>query len=304
VDALTGQVAFYALNDGEPILESYRRVFPGLIQPLAAMPAELAAHLRYPISYLQQQADILREYHVSDADVFFGGENQWEVPDEQALGANAKHRPMYMMRSLPDQDRAEFLAVLPFIARERQNMTALLLVRNELGHYGEKVLLEFPRDRLITGPRQVQSLMLQDPEISARLSLLSRGRGEVQHGRLRVVPLDSAILYVQPLYLSAGTNETPIPQLQLVVASDGSSLSMAETLAAAIDGLYRGGQAAAPAADAGQPVAASRPWPQEALALLDRAQQAAREGNWAQYGEYLRELRTLLSRLANELPRE
>jgi uncharacterized membrane protein (UPF0182 family) len=178
-------------------------------------------------------------------------------------------------------------------------MTALLVVRNDSDRYGEIVLLEFPRDRQVTGPRQVTSLHEQDPEISRELSLL-RQKGSVDYGRWRIVPMDSALVYVQPVYLSA--KETSIPQLQLVIASDGSSVNMSATLPAAIEGLYR--EAASPprTGELAEVPVAPRPAAEDALLLLEQAEQAARRGDWAGFGDRLRALRELLSRLARDNP--
>ncbi|MGH7552010.1 MAG: UPF0182 family protein, partial [Longimicrobiales bacterium] len=301
VDGVTGAVAFFGLTNDDPILESYRRVFPGMIQPLQAMPPELIGHLRYPASFLQLQADILKEYHVNAPDVFFSSEDQWELPDDDGRAETGSfYRPTYMIGRIPGTPEPEFFVMIPFIARARQNMTALLFVRNDAEHYGEIVLVEFPRDRQVTGPRQVQSLLEQDPDISMQLALLRQKGSDVGFGRLRIVPLDSSLLYVQPIYLIAsGGNK--IPQLQRVIASDGSAVNMAVTLPSAVDGLYRGTPDTVVLSS--EPIegrATPRAWPDEALLLLDEAERAARAGDWSSYGAHLRELRDLLNRLARE----
>jgi uncharacterized membrane protein (UPF0182 family) len=301
VDGVTGAVAFYGLTNDDPILESYRRVFPGMIQPLQAMPAELVGHLRYPASFLQLQADILKQYHVNAPDVFFTSENQWELPDDDGRAETGSfYRPTYMIGRIPGASEPEFFVMVPFIAQARQNMTALLFVRNDPENYGEIVLVEFPRDRQVTGPRQVQSLLEQDPDISMQLALLRQKGSDVGFGRLRIVPLDSSLLYVQPIYLVAsGANR--IPQLQRVIASDGSAVNMAVTLPSAVDGLYRGTPDTVVLSP--EPIeghATPRAWPEEALLLLDEAERAARAGDWSSYGAHLRELRELLNRLARE----
>ncbi|MGH7574278.1 MAG: UPF0182 family protein [Longimicrobiales bacterium] len=299
VDAVTGQVALYALTEADPILESYRRIFPELVQPLASMPPELVGHLTYPTLYMQLQADVLKDYHVGRAETFFGGENRWQVPRDEQESANAPHRPIYLFARLPGEPKAEYLLMLPFIARDRQNMTALLAARNDPESYGELVLLELPLDRRITGPRQVQSLLEQDPDISSTLALLRTRMSGVDYGRLRIVPLDSALLYVQPIYLSA--TDQSIPQLTRVIVSDGSAVNMGATLADAIDGLYR--DSPDPMVTPLEPTELGLPgpsWPDEALLLLEQAERASRASEWATFGERLRELRALLERAARE----
>jgi uncharacterized membrane protein (UPF0182 family) len=171
-------------------------------------------------------------------------------------------------------------------------MTAVLMARNAVEGYGELTLYEFPRDQQIPGPGQVQALIEQDAEISPELSLLRQRGSGVDVGQLRVVPMDSAVLYIQPLFLSADQNA--IPELSRIVVSDGENVSMARTLRSAMAGLGPGSQPA----QATPPV--GRDWPEEALNLLNEAESRLRAGDWEGYGRMLEELRSLLERIARD----
>ncbi|MBI4544184.1 MAG: UPF0182 family protein [Gemmatimonadetes bacterium] len=305
VDAFTGAVSFYAVEMPDPVLETYRRIFSGLIQPLAAMPPELRRHLRYPALFLQAQADILETYHLQRPEAFYAGQDVWQMAQEHGAEGLKVYPPIYAMARLPAESQAELLLLLPFIARERQNMTALLVARSDPPHYGEMVLLELPRDQQIPGPGQVQTLIEQDPVISAQLSLWRQAGSNVDLGRLRVVPLDSTFLYLEPLFLSA--QGSPIPALHRVVLSDGRAVSMAPTLAEALRALQTGAPEAAPRAAGPQSVAERPPgraenWPRRALELLEEAERRLRRGDYAGFGASLTELRELLLRQARERP--
>ncbi|HUG40968.1 MAG TPA: UPF0182 family protein [Longimicrobiales bacterium] len=293
VDAVTGAVSFYALDDADPLLGTYRRLFPDLIRPAAEIPAILRGHLRYPELAFLLQAEILQEYHIDRPEVFYAGQDVWQRPQEPALsGALREYRPTYALMPVPMGEGTEYLASMPFIARGRQNMTAVLLARSDPQRYGQLTLLELPRDQQVPGPGQVQAMIEQDASISQQLSLLrNRGSG-VDMGHLRVVPLDSSITYVQPLFLSA--EENPIPQLWSVVVSDGSRVAMEPTLDAALARLS--GQSAAPSRPSREsgPGAPRPAWSRRALDLLDQAEARLREGDWAAYGRLLSELRAVL----------
>lgn len=298
VDAVTGDVRLYALDSPDPLLETYRRIFPDLIQPLHSLPVELRAHLRYPLLNLAVQADVLEEYHLEDVGAFFAGQDYWALPKQRdEAGAERPYRPAFALLRLPGEERSEFLLVMPFIAMQRQNMTALLIARNDPGAYGQLLLLELPRDQQIPGPEQVRALIEQDPAISPQLSLWRQAGSDVDIGQLRVVPLDSTFVYVEPLFLSA--QGSPIPELRRVVVSDGRLVAMAATLAEAVDALSGPG-AAAPVVR--QPGVAALPptgeWPQRALQLLQRAEEQLRRGDFAGFGESWAALRELLREAA------
>jgi uncharacterized protein len=301
VDAVTGTVAFYRIDDDDPILATYARIFPALFQPLASMPAGLRRHMRYPELALLTQSQILQEYHLQRVEAFYAGENVWQRPQHGAPGrAGAMYRPARGLMPVPMEDAVEYLGVIPFIARGRQNMTAILMVGNDEARYGEISLLEFPRDEQVPGPAQVQALIEQDPIIAPELSLLRQRGSTIDMGTLRVLPLDSTVLYVQPLFLSA--DESPIPELWGIVASDGRAIALGQSLQSAVAGLRLPGpvRGLAPPEDpaARGPVGAGfETWPRQALELLERADVRLRAGDWAGYGRALDELRALLEEL-------
>lgn len=292
VDAVTGTVTFYTMDAQDPLLRTYARIFPALFQPLEDMPAVLRRHLRYPERAFLTQAKILQQYHLERAEAFYAGQDTWQRPQEAAgAGGLQAYGPLYALMPVPLENSVEYMAILPFIAQGRQNMTAMLMARNDPQRYGGLILLEFPRDRQIPGPGQVQAMIEQDPIISPELSLLRQRGSGVDMGHLRVLPLDSSVIYVQPLYLSAAEN--PIPQLYRLVVSDGRNVTMAPRLAAAMAMLELPVQVRElPISRSGEPTG----WPRQALDLLDRAESRLRDGDWAGYGELMEQLRQLLQR--------
>jgi hypothetical protein len=295
VDAVTGAVSLYQVGEGDPVLDTYRRIFPGLVRPLSEMPEELQAHLRYPMRYLRAQAEIMTEYHIDRPESFFSGQDLWQLPPYFDRTGAQSYQPTYALMRLPGETELEFLLTIPFIARERRNMTALLAARNDPPHYGKLVLLELPRDQQIPGPTQVTALMEQDPAISPQLSLWRQAGSTVQLGRLRVVPLDSAFLYVLPIFLSA--RERSIPELARVVVSDGREVRMDVSLADAIRALRSNDLVSASTGRGTSPTpvpGAGDDWRRRALEILETAEERLRAGDWAGFGSSWAELRALL----------
>ncbi|MCI0434716.1 MAG: UPF0182 family protein [Gemmatimonadetes bacterium] len=294
VDARTGEVAFYALDENEPVLAAWSRAFPGLFQPLDALPHGLRAHLRYPAVLLRLQAHVLEEYHVDDPAAFFSGQNVWQVPGTTTgpQGVGSPSAPLYTMIPAPDGG-VEFMLVTPFAARERQNMTAIVLVANRAEEYGRITLLQLPRDALVAGPRQIRTIIEQDPTISAGLSLWRQSGSDVDLGELRIVPLDSAFLYVQPVFLKGSGGE--IPQLQRVIVSDGTSVFMASTLRDAVIGLSSGEDATADPPLTPESVP-DGDWITRAIEVMNAAERALRNGQFDEFGRRWTELQDLLRR--------
>ncbi len=293
VDAVTGAVTFYAVRDDEPVLETFRNLFPGLVRPIQEMPRQLRRHLRVPALSFLAQVEILHRYHLTEVEDFYAQRDVWARPQEAAPGGGSRpYRPTYAMIRLPGSEALEFLTMMPFIADNRQNMTALLVARNDPERYGELDLYELPRDQLIPGPTQIQTIMEQDPVISTQLSLWRQAGSDVDMGHLRVVPLESSFLYVVPLFLSA--EDSAIPQLRRVVLSDGTTVSWGETLAEALARLGAG--RTAPVEEPGPEVPGTAGWPARALDILDAAAARLRAGDWAGYGARMDELRALLER--------
>jgi uncharacterized protein len=307
IDAVTGAVAFYQLDESDPVLATYGRIFPDLLRPLSAMPDGLRRHLRYPDVALLARSEILQEYHLERVEAFYAGQNVWQRPQQSAPGGGTRaYRPVRSTMPVPLEAGIEYLTAMPYIARGRQNMTAMLMVRNDEARYGELTLLEFPRDLQVAGPAQVQAMIEQDPVVAPELSLLRQRGSVIDMGKLRVLPLDSTVLYVQPFFLSA--EENPIPEIWGIVASDGRSISLGPSLRVAMEGLAGRAPPAGSmgAGVAGQPGDAPGPapglqgtelWPRQALDLLERAEARLRAGDWAGYGQVMTELRELLERM-------
>ena len=305
VDAVTGETLLYALREDEPMLATYRTTFPDLFKPAAQMPADIVAHLRYPAFYLSAQADILEEYHLNQPEAFFAGQDVWRL--RRGTGAEAAaqpFRPLYTSLVVDAGSAPEFVAAAPFMGQRRRNLTALLLVRNDAPNYGRMVVLEVARDQQVAGPEQVEALVEQDPLISPQLTLWRQAGSDVNIGEVRIVPIDSTFLYLLPVFLAA--QGSPIPELQRIIVSDGDRVVMAPSSAEAIAMLRGSGVPSAPASATSSTTApaiqrgVSGDWSRRALELLEAAEAALRNGDWAGYGARQRELRELLLQAARQ----
>jgi uncharacterized membrane protein (UPF0182 family) len=303
IDAYNGSADFYVSEPGDPLIQTYQRIFPGLFKPLAAMPADLQQHIRYPEDLFLVQAQLYRAYHMDTPEVFYNREDLWQFP-RQAAGLESvgnrdvpRMAPYYMIMRLPGEARAELVLMLPMVPSQRDNMIAWLVARCDPPDYGKVVVYEFPKDKLVFGPFQIEARIQQNTEISQQNSLWNQMGSRVIRGHLLVVPIENSILYVSPLYLRAATGQ--LPELKRVIAAYGDRVVMEETLSAALAALFKDTApplprpAEAVAGGTGPPDARAR----EALAHYDRAIERLKAGDWGGFGAELDALRPLLEAL-------
>ncbi|HUA51263.1 MAG TPA: UPF0182 family protein [Candidatus Sulfotelmatobacter sp.] len=293
VDAYNGTVDFYVADPSDPLVATYARIFPHLFKPLAAMPADLQAHVRYPEDLFFMQAQIYRTYHMESPEVFYNREDLWQFPREPSGGQNATMMPYYIIMRLPGEPRAELFLMLPMVPSQRENMIAWLAARCDAPDYGKVIVYEFPKDRLVYGPFQIEARINQNTEISQQLSLWNQLGSRVIRGNLLVIPIGHSVLYVSPLYLRAETGQ--LPELKRVIAAYGDKVVMAETLGGALAALFEEPTGTVPheAVTVASPAGADDHL-HAALDHYSRAIDALRAGNWATFGSELDALHAAL----------
>ena len=209
-----------------------------MFKPLDQMPASLRAHVRYPEDIFALQAQVFATYHMTQAAVFYNREDQWEVPSVDDGGESRAMQPYYTIMRLPGESEAEFIQMLPFTPRRRDNLAAWLVARSDGEHYGKMRVFEFPKQKLVFGPRQVVARIAQDQVISPQITLWNQQGSQVIWGTLMVIPIEESLIYVRPLYLRASGGR--IPELTRVIVAYENRIVMQETLEAGLAELFGG----------------------------------------------------------------
>jgi uncharacterized membrane protein (UPF0182 family) len=307
IDAYDGTVTAYLADPTDPLVRTFAKIFAGIFQPLDSMPADLRAHLRYPEDLFHVQSELYGAYHMAEPDVFYHREDQWQKP----VLSMAPERPdpflRHMVMRLPEERQAEFILMVPFTPRGKDNLASWMVARNDGEHYGELVVYRFPKQSLVFGPTQIVNRINQDTEIARQVALWDQGGSQVIRGNLLVIPIEESLIYVMPLYLRAQGGR--IPELKRVVVAYQNRVVMEETLDAGLAQLFGGGAEAAraPARVAATPGAApatnarAADLARRANESYRRALEAQRAGDWARYGEELRRLEDLLRQLQTVL---
>lgn len=243
VDAYDGTVRLYVFDEADPVLASYRRLFPNLFTARDKMPADLRSHVRYPELIFRLQAEVYRTYHMTNPEAFFNKEDQWDLARNLngPGGRPEPATPTYVVATLPGSDTPEFLLMTTFTPRNKDNMIGIMLARCDGDTLGELHFLQLSKQELIFGPMQIEARINQDQNISKDLSLWNQQGSQVLRGQMLVLPVDHSLLYIEPIYLQA--SEARMPQLKKVVMAMGNRMVYADTYEQALAELT--GQAAA-----------------------------------------------------------
>ncbi len=306
IDAYDGSVTLYLADTEDPIIRTYAKIFPKTFRPLSEMPKGLGSHLRYPEDIFTLQTAIYATYHMDDPQIFYNKEDQWEIPaiavegDQNTSGRIPTMTPRHMIMKLPTEKKEEYILMLPFTPRAKDNLSAWMVARNDGAHYGKLSVYRFPKQKLIFGPKQVIGRINQDADISRQISLWDQGGSQVIQGSLLVIPIEESLIYVRPLYLKADAGK--IPELKRVIVAYENKVAMEETLEAGLARIFGGfDKLTAGASSASQIIPTQSTNTQELAAQANQVYEAAlraqREGDWGRYGAEIKRLGEILNRL-------
>jgi uncharacterized membrane protein (UPF0182 family) len=284
VDAYDGETRMYIFAPDDPIIGAYQHLFPDLFRPASEMPADLRAHARYPETMFRIQSEIYRTYHMLDPQAFYNKEDMWDL----ALNASGQESgstpvtPTYVMAAVPGETKPEFLLLIPFTPRNKNNLIGLMAARCDGAHLGELVVLQLSKQQLIPGPMNVSASINQDQTISKDLTLWNQQGSQVLRGQMLVLPVGDTLLYIEPIYIQA--SEAKMPQLKKIAVAIGNRLIYTDNYEEAVAELagMRGVSKPAEAVPAGGTAASA-------------ARPAEQRDDLAEVRDHLRRYRDLMS---------
>lgn len=320
VDAYNGTVNYYIIDPDDPLVATYSNIFPELFSPIEEMPEGLMAHLRYPEDLFNIQAQMLTLYHITDPNIFYTREDLWAVPFEQSFGQEQLMEPYYTILQLPGYVEPEYVLILPFTPDSRNNMISWMVARCDQPNYGEVEVLVFPTDRVILGPKQIENRIDQSTEISEQFTLWGQAGSRVIRGNLLVLPINNALLYVEPIFLEA--ERGGLPELARVIVVFGETVIMEDTLERGLIRIFGEMDALPPDFDLDEDFPIDLPEDDDLLpgelpvlddsvvielirqaqAVYEEALERQQQGDWAGYGEKIAELERILNDLARLAP--
>jgi hypothetical protein len=333
IDAYNGETTYYVIDEEDPIIRTYEKIFPHLFKPISEMPEDLHAHIRYPRDLFRIQANMYRIYHMRNAQVFYNKEDLWDLAMQRGSTGQggSPMRGYYITTRLPDRAEEEFLLMVPFTPNNKNNMIAWMCAQCDGPDYGKLLVYIFPKEKLIYGPRQIEARIDQQTEIASRLTLWSQQGSDVFRGDLLVLPIEKSILYIEPIYLMA-SDQSNLPELKRVIVAFGEKIEMKQTLNGALAEIFgkeddkktslAGAQGEQNAEDTQNAQNDQNPQNDQDAQGLDQSQtveqsitdlarevtryfQSARgsfqKGNWAEYGRYQEQLEKVIQELSAAL---
>ncbi len=314
LDAYNGTVRFYVFDNQDPIIAAYRRIFPNLFLEATQMPADLRAHVRYPETLVRAQGEVYSLYHTQNPKVFFQREDVWSVAQHVTIDSQNKKQsapidPYFVQMQLPgEQQKNEFVLILPFTPANRNNMIGWMAGRSDGENYGKLLVYNFPKSRLIDGPTQIEARIDQNAQLSGQFTLWNQQGSRVIRGHLLVIPIGRSLIFVEPVYLQA--ERSPMPELRVVVLATQEKLVYGQTFTEAMNNLF-GEAGREPAAveetPPSTPQAAPSPSPtQNLLQLVNRAiqefedyQRLTSQGKLGEAGQKLEQHKRTLEEIRN-----
>ena len=292
VNAYDGTMNFYVVDENDPLILSYKDIFPNLFTPKSSMSSELLDHIRYPEDLFTIQSDMYRDYHMTDPRVFYADEDPWVIPSDSSTTPRVAtlrgefteigFKPMlpyYLLMSLPGESDLSYLIFQPFNPENRPNMQSFLVADADPENYGQLIDFRLPKGEFVDGPSQVATRINQDPDISQIFTLLDQQGSSVIKGNLFVVPINQSILYYQPIYLQGEQN--PLPEFKFVVVVFQDRIIMEESLSEALASVFGGDFATEDVEDtAGE---SALELLEKATKAFEKAQQELQNGNLGLY---------------------
>lgn len=300
VDAYDGTTNFYIWDESDPIIKCYNNIFKGLFKNKNDIPKELKEHIRYPQDMFKIQTKVLGKYHMTDPSIFFNGEDLWDVAKayNSTEQDDINKEASYIMTKLPGEDKAEMVLMEYFNMRNKENMLGILAARMDGNNYGKMQLYKFPPKKTIYSPWLFNSKINGDSNISKEISLWKSKDSTVEFGDTMIIPINKSLLYVQPLYIRSNSKNS-IPEMKRVIVYMGDKVVIEDNIDKALNTLLSG-ETTVTEVSPNKNESEIKNKPNEVLVkikdLYNKALESQKNGDWAKYGEYIKELGSLIEK--------
>lgn len=294
VDAYTGDMKFYVIDENDPIIRTYRNVYPNLFAE-GELPSEVVEHITVPEYIFKMQRAVYQRYHVKDAGQFYDKADVWSVATEKYADSDIEVEPYFNVMKLTEDGEEELVLTTPFVLYGKYNMVGFLMTRTTKEHYGEMVLYRMPKNTTVYGSMQIENRIDNDPEISREMTLWNSGGSTVIRGNLLVVPFKNSILYVEPVYITT-QNSSSLPELKRIIVAYKDSIAMEDSLEASlakvinaegVSGVTTENETVTPDAPV---VTDTSDKIKNVIESYDKFRQASKDNDWRKMGESLEEL--------------
>lgn len=232
VDAYTGDVTFYIIDENDPITQTYKKIYPELFSD-EALPDDIINHITTPEGFFKIQTEVYQRYHLNDAGQFYDQADVWRVASEKYQNDEVKVSPYFNIFTIEGEEKSELVLNMPYVLGDKHNMVAILMKRTDIEHYGEMVLYRIPKSDTVYGPMQIENKIDNAPDISREMTLWGQGGSSVIRGNLLVIPFKNSIFYVEPVYITS-ENDASLPEVKRIIVAYKDEIVMEPTLEEAL----------------------------------------------------------------------
>ena len=307
VDAYTGDIKFYIIDDEDPIVKTYKKIYPKLFTD-EAFPENLVSHITTPEGLFKLQSEVYQRYHLEDAGQFYDQADVWRIATEKYHNDEIVVNPYFNIFTLEGETQPELVLNLPYVLGDKYNMVGILMKRTDIDHYGELVLYRIPKSDTVYGPMQIENKIDNDPDISREMTLWGQGGSSVIRGNLLVIPFKNSIFYVEPVYITSQNNAS-LPEVKRIIVAYKDAIVMAPTLEEALsqvikssDGLSAGNLIDVPQATPGddvnvEDIPEATDHIREVVDAYDAFRKSSANNNWQQMGKDLERMDEAISKI-------
>lgn len=295
VDAYNGDVKFYITDENDPIAESYKKIYPSFFEE-GTLPDDLREHLQYPEAMFKVQTSVFKRFHTTNPEIFYNKTDLWDYAKEKYQGEELYVNPYYSIMTTFKKE-GSLVLMIPYTMSGKQNLVSWLAVNCDKDGYGDMVLYTFPKGENIYGTLQVENKIDNDPEISREMTLWGQGGSTVIRGNMLTIPVKNSLLYIEPVYISSGT-QSSLPELKRVIVAYRDTIVMEETLEKGLYKLFDYKAETPPAqTDSSNNKENDKPENPKLVEIYDRLKGAMQKGDFETFGNTLSELEKEIDKL-------
>lgn len=295
VDAYNGDVKFYITDKEDPIITSYNKIYPSFFEK-GEMPEGISSHLQYPEAMFKIQTNVFKRYHTENPEIFYNKTDLWDYAKEKYQGEEQYVNPYYSIMTT-FKEEGSLVLMIPYTMSGKQNLVGWIAVNCDKDGYGDMILYTFPKGENIYGTLQIENKIDNDPEISREMTLWGQGGSTVIRGNMLTIPVKNSLLYIEPVYISSGT-QSSLPELKRVIVAYKDNIVMEETLEKALYKLFNYEVGTKP--ENGENISTQIPEAQknpQIVEIYDSLKDSMQKGDWANFGKNLEKLEQEINKL-------
>lgn len=237
IDSYNGTVSYYITDRTDPIIMAYRNIYPTLFKNIdEEIPQNIVEQFKYPQYLYDVQSEMLKIYHNVKPDVLYRSDDLWDFAKYNSIkstkSTGTELESYYVMVKETNEEKVGLIKI--YTPNEKQNIISYLVGTID-GSKNKLKLYKFSQDSNIFGPMQLDKQIEEDEAISKEIETLNVTGTKITK-QMIIVPINSTLLYVEPIYQTM-LNESNVPLLKKVVVASGNKVAIGDTLEKALENL-------------------------------------------------------------------